>query len=181
MTAARIEHFDADVSNDALIQTLERDGCAIVEGALPPEQLAGMNADLESLIEATPPGTPTALEFIQDFYGFETVRIDGLPGKSKTYLEVVQNPRLLALADHFLQPHCVHDLLNTAQLIQIGPGETAQDLHCDDHAFIHHPKHAAEPGTQPQIEVEAIYALSDFTRENGAKPRTPDAVGLVHG
>lgn len=173
MTAATVERFGPDVSNEKLFETLDRDGCAIVEGALSSEQLAGMNADLEELIAATPPGTPTALDFIQDFYGFETIRIDGLPGKSKTYVDVLQNPRLLAVADHFLQPHCVHYLLNTAQLIQIGPGESDQTLHCDDHAFMHHPKHAAEPGTQPQIEVEAMYALSDFTRENGATRVVP--------
>ena len=173
MTTANVERFGSGVSDEKLIETLDRDGCAIVEGALSSEQLQGMNADLEALIEATLPGTPTAIDFIQEFYGFNTIRIDGLPAKSKTYIDVLQSPRLLALADHFLQPHCVHYLLNTAQLIQIGPGETDQSLHCDDHAFMHHPKHAAEPGTQPQIEVEAMYALSDFTRENGATRIVP--------
>ena len=33
------------------------------------------------------------------------------------------------------------DVWQRAELIQIGPGETAQDLHRDDQAWMHHPKH----------------------------------------
>lgn len=171
---ASIERFTEDVPHEKLVEALDRDGCAIVEGALSDEQLAGMNADLDGLVAAATPGVPNHLEFMQPFYGFETIRIDGLPGKSKTYVDVVQNERLLAVADHYLLPHCVHYLLNTAQLIQIGPGETAQDLHRDDQAWMHHPKHAhPDPFSQPQLEIEAIYALSDFTAENGGTRIVP--------
>ena len=171
---ASIERFSDDVPHEKLIETLDRDGCAIVEGALSHERLAGLNADLDGLIAETAPGVPNHIEFMQPFYGFETIRIDGLPGKSKTFVDVVQDERLLGVADHYLKPHCVHYLLNTAQLIQIGPGETAQDLHRDDQAWMHHPKHAhPDPFSQPQLEIEAIFALSDFTRDNGATRVVP--------
>ena len=42
---------------------------------------------VEALIEATPPGMPTAIDFMQAFYGFNTIRIDGQPAKSKTYID----------------------------------------------------------------------------------------------
>ena len=169
-----IERLGPDVDDAKLFEVLDRDGVAIVEGALSREQLAGLNADLDDLIAAKAPGVPNHLEFMQPFYGFETIRIDGLPGKSATYVDVLQNERLLAVADHYLKPHCVHYLLNTGQLIQIGPGETAQDLHRDDQAWLHHPKHAhADPFSQPQLEVEAIYALTDFTAENGGTQVVP--------
>jgi hypothetical protein len=171
---ATLERFGPDVAHDKLFEVLDRNGCVIVEGALSPDQLAGMNADLDQLIASTTPGVPNHIEFMQPFYGFDTIRIDGLPGKSKTYVDVLQHERLLAVADHYLQPHCVHFLLNTAQLIQIGPGETAQDLHRDDQAWMHHPKHAhADPFSQPQLEVQALYALSEFTAENGATRVVP--------
>ncbi|MEM9177164.1 MAG: phytanoyl-CoA dioxygenase family protein [Myxococcota bacterium] len=172
--AASIERFSRDVPTEKLIETLDRDGCAIVEGTLSDAQLAGLNADLDQRIADTAPGVPNHVEFMQPFYGFETIRIDGLPGKSRTYVDFVEHDRLVQIADHYLKPHCVHYLLNTAQLIQIGPGETAQDLHRDDQAWMHHPKHAhADPFSQPQLEVEGIFALSAFTRENGATRVVP--------
>ena len=133
---ATLERFGPDVTHDKLFEILDRDGCVIVEGTLSPDQLAGMNTDLDDLIAATAPGVPNHIESMQPFYGFDTIRIDGLPGKSKTYVDVLQHERLLAVADHYLQPHCVHFLLNTAQLIQIGPGEPLQGLHRDRWAFV---------------------------------------------
>ncbi len=174
MSKVGIERLEADASHAELIQVLERDGVVIVEDALAGEQIDGLNADLDDLIAVTAPGAPNHADFMQPFYGFETIRIDGLPGKSATYVDVLQHERLLAVADHDLQPHCVHYLLNTAQLIQIGPGETAQDLHRDDQAWMNHPRHAhPEPFTQPQLEVEVIYALSDFTTNNGGTRVVP--------
>ena len=172
--SASIERFSSDVPTEKLVETLDRDGCAIVEGTLSEAHLSGLNADLDQLIEDTAPGVPNHIEFMQPFYGFETIRIDGLPGKSPTYVDFVEHDRLIEIADHYLQPHCAHYLLNTAQLIQIGPGETAQDLHRDDQAWMHHPKHAhADPFSQPQLEVEGLFALSDFTRQNGATRVVP--------
>ena len=168
-----IARFDADVASDTLIAALDRDGCAIVEGALSPAQLAGLNADLDARIDATPPGCPNHHPAISAFMGADTVRIDGLPGKSPTFVDVVQNPLLLSVADHYLLPSCVHYLLSTAQLIEIRPGQGAQDLHRDDQAWMHHPKHASVPGTAPQIEVEAMYALSDFSEANGGTRVVP--------
>ena len=174
MSTPSIECLEPDAPHEKLIEVLDRDGVAMVEAALSSEQLEGMNADLEGLIAAAEPGTPDHQEFMQSFYGFDTIRIDGLPGKSDTYVGVLQNERLLSVADHYLKPHCVHYLLNTAQLIQIGPGESAQSLHRDDQAWMQHPKHAhADPFSQPQLEVEAIYALSDFTAENGGTRVVP--------
>ncbi|MCH2172419.1 phytanoyl-CoA dioxygenase family protein [Myxococcota bacterium] len=174
MTVPKIECLDPDAPHEKLIELLDQDGVAIVEGALVPEQLEGLSADLDALVDGTAPGTPDHMEVMQPFYGFDTIRIDGLPGKSATYVDVLQNERLLAVADHYLKPHCLHYLLNTAQLIQIGPGESAQDLHRDDQAWMHHPKHAhVDPFSQPQIEVEVIYALSDFRADNGGTRVVP--------
>ncbi|MCS5619298.1 MAG: hypothetical protein NZ808_05520, partial [Myxococcota bacterium] len=108
MSTPTIERLGPDAPREKLIEILDRDGVAIVEEALLPEQLEGMNADLDGLISASAPGTPNHAEFMQSFYGFDTIRIDGLPGKSVTYVDVLQNERLLAIADHYLQPHCIH-------------------------------------------------------------------------
>lgn len=82
------------------------------------------------------PGAPTALDSLHDFFEFDTIRIDGLPGKSKTYVDVLQLPLLLAAADHFLLSTSLSYLLNTGQLIEIHPGQTAQVLHRDEQGWM---------------------------------------------
>lgn len=167
--------FGPDVPMEKLFEALDRDGCAIVEGALSRDQVAGLNNDFDELVASTAPGVPQAPDkFIQKFYGFKTIRFDGLPGKSKTYVDMLGNNLLLSVADHYLKPHCVHYLLNTAQLIQIGPGEKAQALHRDEVAWPEHKDTMLEDRfSAPQLEVEAVFALSDFTAENGGTRVVP--------
>ena len=54
MARAQLERFGTDVSPELLFETLERDGCAIVDGLLEPQQLTALNRELEAL-------TPTDL------------------------------------------------------------------------------------------------------------------------
>ena len=197
MTKAQVERFAGDVSADKLAATLERDGCAIVEGLLAPEVLAALNADLDGEIAAKPPGvrvweattrppdpdlkieldsslsgldaaSKEAIDqYTRDFYGYSTVRIDGLPGRSPTFVELMCHPLLLGLADRLLLPNCSHYLLNTGQLIEIRPGETSQLLHRDEGAWLHYRE------GKPELTVEAMFALSDFTEANGATRIAP--------
>jgi ectoine hydroxylase-related dioxygenase (phytanoyl-CoA dioxygenase family) len=102
-----------------------------------------------------------------EFYGHHTIRLDGLPSKSKTFLEVMQSPLICGVADELLLPSCDDYLLNTGQLIQIGPNEMPQSLHRDEDAwnYLESPKHL--------LQVEAMFALTDFTLQNGATRVVP--------
>jgi ectoine hydroxylase-related dioxygenase (phytanoyl-CoA dioxygenase family) len=129
---------------------------------------AGLESDLDAVVQAAPPGiSDPVIPFMTEFYGRDTVRLDGLPAKSKTFIDVLTQPLLLAAADHFLLPTCARYTYNTGQLIEIRPGETAQTLHRDEDAWLHFPR------PRPEIEVEALFALSDFTVENGATQVVP--------
>ena len=98
-----------------------------------------------------------------------SVRFDGLPGKSSAFLDVMQLPLLQEVADIVLKPHCDDYLLNTAQLIEIRPGETAQMIHRDEDAW--NPMPRGKMGIP--LEVEAMFALTDFTKESGATQVVP--------
>ncbi len=163
-----LQEIDAGQGATAICEAIERDGACIVLNALSTEHLVGMNRDLDDIIAATSPGLrhPTE-EFFVDFYGKSTIRLDGLPAKSDTFVEVMQVPLMHEVCDHFIVPHCQAYLLNTAQLIQIGPGESAQLIHRDEDAW------PEMPADRPQLEVEAMFALSDFTVENGATQVVP--------
>ena len=111
----------------------------MVSDAMPPEQLSDLNSEFDGLIRGTEPGTPNHIPMLIDFMGSKTIRIDGLPGKSKAFVELLQHPLRSSMADHYLLPSCLHYLLSTAQLIEIQPDETVQHLHRDDSAWIHPP------------------------------------------
>ncbi len=168
MATPIIERLSRDADALAVISALERDGCVIVDGALPDWMMAALNAELADRITTSSPGIrEPSVPYMAEFYGLDTVRLDGLPAKSKVFSDVMCQPHLLAAADHFLLPTCARYTFSTGQLIEIRPGETDQSLHRDEDAWMHFPR------PHPELEVEALYALSDFTRENGGTRVVP--------
>ncbi|MDA0228652.1 MAG: phytanoyl-CoA dioxygenase family protein [Proteobacteria bacterium] len=158
----------AETSAAAICDILNRDGAVVVEGATEPGMLAALNADLDHFSSDIGVGLrhPTN-DFFADFYGASTVRFDGLPAKSAAFLDVMQLPLLQEVADILLKPSCEDYLLNTAQLIEIRPGETVQLIHRDEDAWAFMPK------VKPLLQVEAMFALSDFTKASGATHVVP--------
>ena len=152
-----------DIDPKELAHIMNQDGAAIVEGALDQQQLSRLNSEVDTVLAATAPGLRHATsDFYAEFYGHNTIRLDGLPAKSKTFLEIMELPLLSGVADELLLPNCEDYLLNTGQLIQIGPGQTPQAIHRDEDAwrFFKDPK--------PLLEVEAMFAITDFTIAMGA-------------
>jgi hypothetical protein len=122
-----IERIQGNVEPVELAALLRRDGVVIVQDALTASQLAGLNAELDNSINATLPGLrhPSAEEMIE-FYGSSTIRLDGMPARSAAFREVMLSPLMCEVTDELLLSSCEDYLLNTGQLIQIGPGETVQ-------------------------------------------------------
>lgn len=163
-----LERISSSADAQEIVGILERDGAAIVTDALSARQLTAINSEVDTVIAATNPGLrhPTE-EFFVEFYGSQTIRLDGLPAKSKTFWEIMEESFMTRVADILLLPNCEDYLLNTGQLIQIGPGETSQFLHRDEDAW----QELKPP--KPLLQVEAMFALSDFTIENGCTQVVP--------
>ncbi|MEQ9642375.1 MAG: phytanoyl-CoA dioxygenase family protein [Alphaproteobacteria bacterium] len=166
--ATSLERLGVGAEVATICDILYRDGAVVVENILAAAQLDALNADLDCIIARTAPGLrhPTTQAMVE-FYGGRTIRFDGLPAKSTAFQEIMLTPQLCGAADHFLLPNCIDYLLNTGQLIEIHPGETAQRLHRDEDAWEN------LPAPRPQLEVEAMFALTDFTAENGATRVVP--------
>ena len=157
---AQLQRFPADVAIDRLVEAVEVDGAAIVEGVLGPGQLARVNAELEPWVEATGPGR-------DGFSGFRTHRTGALVARSPACREVVMHPTILAGANAFLGPFTERIQLHLTQLIRIDPGQGSQPLHRDRLAWGGYiPRHI-----EPQFNT--IWALTDFTEENGATRVVP--------
>jgi hypothetical protein len=164
----KLETVDSSLDGRELSKVLLRDGAVIVTNALSSDQLAGINSELDDAIAATAPGLrhPSEDRFVE-FYGNRTIRFDGLPAKSKTFWTIMTESFMTRVADELLLPNCDDYLLNTGQLIQIGPGETVQSLHRDEDAWGYYKQ------AKPLLQVEAMFALTDFSIENGATQVVP--------
>jgi ectoine hydroxylase-related dioxygenase (phytanoyl-CoA dioxygenase family) len=77
----------------------------------------------------------------------------------------------MEVADGILNPHCDNFQLGSTTAIEIHPGESDQELHRDD---------AIYPIRIPDVEfqVSAMWALNDFTEENGATRVVPGSHDL---
>ena len=163
----KLARIHASEGSEPLCAALARDGVCVVEEALNPDHLKGLNRDLDELITSTPPGSRKAHEEMARFYGARTIRLDGIPDKSPTFVDYMLDPLMHEVCTQFLGPNCIDYLLNVAQLIQIGPGEDAQRLHRDEEAWPHLPPNG------PDLGLEALIALSNFTEDNGATRVVP--------
>jgi len=98
------------------------------------------------------------------FEGLKTQRVYALLAKSPVFADLASHPRVLPLVETLLEPSC---LLSSALAIHLGPGSERQELHFDDgpYSWVSRPRAA--------IGVSAIWALDDFTEENGATELIP--------
>ncbi len=162
-----ITHLPSNCRTDDLIEVLERDGAAIVDGFVSDTWLADFNSAIQTSIDEYKPydyGEPEA----QEFLGHRTVRLNGLVSKAPNYIDLISDERLLSVMDHFLAPQCGQYRLNSSEIIEIHGGETAQELHWDDVIW---PAHFWAPNKLLQFNV--MVAATDFTETNGATQVVP--------
>ncbi len=131
---------------------VSEDGYAILERATEPALAAELVATIDRCIAelAVPFGA-------NDFLGMRTRRLFNLLARDPLFARVPIHASVLPLVERVLDPEC---LLSSLTAIEINPGETAQPLHADDGSI---------PLPKPHVPITctAIWALTDFTEENG--------------
>lgn len=161
----KLQRFSAKIDLDwsDVWAAFDRDGGVIVEDFIAPELLARLQTDVAPMIAAQQPGNTTP-GLWTEFHGEQTKRITGLPAKSPAWIELLCDPRYQAMGDRYLGEGDYW--LNTGQVICIGPGETPQMLHRDELNW-------PEAMRDEEITVTAIFALTDFSENNGATVIAP--------
>jgi ectoine hydroxylase-related dioxygenase (phytanoyl-CoA dioxygenase family) len=141
---------------DDVVGELQENGFAIVQGILSPDEARSIRASLKDVLDATPHGR-------NDFEGYHTRRIYALFAKTRAFDGPALHPLVLGVLDRVLGPSYQ---LSAPVGIEIGPGETAQNLHCDDTLY---------PIRRPHQELvlNTMWALDDFTEANGATHVVP--------
>ncbi|HZT64609.1 MAG TPA: phytanoyl-CoA dioxygenase family protein [Acidimicrobiales bacterium] len=138
-------------SATGLLAELDRVGFAVIPDALTPEGVDRVRRALEPHLASGPAGR-------NDFEGFSTQRVYSLVVKSRAFDELILDRRVLDVADTVLGAGF---LLTATLAINIGPGETAQSMHFDDGFY-------RIPRPRPPVSLSTLWAIDDFTPENGA-------------
>jgi ectoine hydroxylase-related dioxygenase (phytanoyl-CoA dioxygenase family) len=141
---------------EAVVEVLKQDGVAIVRNLVDPSLMDAIYAEIQPFIESTTFGR-------DDFAGFQTKRTGSLVARSQSFHQLALHPLILDTAAKVLGPYCQKFQLHLTQAIRIDPGATAQALHRDQLIY--------SPFRFPQgveCELHTIWALTDFTEENGA-------------
>lgn len=152
---------DADTVADRLLA----DGAVIVENAVAPDVLDRIDDELRA------PFAEQGHKYTNDFNGYKTLRLGGVPALSPTSLDVIAHPLVTAVADRVLKRHCLTYRIGSSTAIEILPGEKAQVLHRDDDFY---------PIRIPGVEFQfsAMWSVTDFTPENGATRVVPGSQDL---
>ncbi|MEP5566606.1 MAG: phytanoyl-CoA dioxygenase family protein [Halioglobus sp.] len=130
-------------------EQLMRDGYLIVNDIASPKMVATLRKDANSHLNKMGRNS---------FEGERTQRIYGVPEKLRSADPFIEHPLILAHLNRLLLPNY---LLSQAQVINVLSGSPAQPLHIDDGFY-------PCPRPRPALSVATIFAIDDFTGDNGA-------------
>lgn len=155
-----LRRLAANCQPEILAQALRDDGAAIVENVLDQQALEALKSQIKPYVEATELGR-------DDFTGRKTTRTGALVARSQACRYLVMDDLILGGANAFLKPFCERVQLHLTQLIRIQPGQVKQPLHRDRLAWGGFLQASIEP------QFNTIWAVTDFTQENGATQVVP--------
>ncbi|MEM7099602.1 MAG: phytanoyl-CoA dioxygenase family protein [Pseudomonadota bacterium] len=155
MSSRTLQTLAANASTEQILGALDADGAAIIADLISPEVVRKMIEEVTPYIDTTSMGK-------DDFTGRLTKRTGALVARTPTCRDLIMHPSILSSAREFLSPWTEKIILHLTQTICIHPGSAQQPLHRDRLAWGNHIPQSIEP------QFNTIWALTDFTVENGA-------------
>ena len=144
--------------NEMHLKRIEEDGYTILENVIEPELVAEFRDEIHRIErenDTAPKGNSVE--------GFKTLRFYNLLAKSRSFQKMPVHDAVLPVVEQVLEPDC---LLSGMTSMDLGPGEVPQPLHPDDYVI-----NVKRP--HPPLVCTTIWALTDFTEENGATRLVP--------
>ena len=181
-----VDSDSLDVFNQSIVDTICEEGAIVVEGALTSDQVSEIVAEMRPYIDMTPHG----------LHGLEhSRRVGALVARSRASHLAIAHPAVLHVCDQILGYQVREGKevritqsprgegrypwrVGLTQIIDVGPGQQKQGVHRGNGLWVHD---LAGDRLDPQIET--MWALTDFTIENGAthvipgSHRWPDVMG----
>jgi ectoine hydroxylase-related dioxygenase (phytanoyl-CoA dioxygenase family) len=159
---ADLQYFDADVTADQVAESIAGHGYAIVRGLLDQSARSTLASELAPHLDAIDTGDGDA------FMGHKTKRFGALLSRCPATRDMATHPLILETADAVLGPFCARYQINYTGVMHLEPGETVQTMHRDTGFYpIQNPA--------PPLTLATLWAVTDFTAENGATRIVPSS------
>jgi ectoine hydroxylase-related dioxygenase (phytanoyl-CoA dioxygenase family) len=142
-----------DEDLEAHVARVAEAGYTIVPNAIEPDFVEALHDDLLRLERELGIGPAKNL-----FEGLKTHRIYNLLVHGALYERIPVHENVLPIVEGVLDRGC---LVSSLSSIAIGPGETGQPMHADDQLI-------PLPKPHPAIVCNTMWAITEFTRDNGA-------------
>jgi ectoine hydroxylase-related dioxygenase (phytanoyl-CoA dioxygenase family) len=153
----------ASAETSEILEVIHADGAVVLANMITADAATEVLTEISPYLDATDNGH-------DDFSGRQTTRTGALVARSAKCRELIVNPTILAATKAFLDPYCARFQLHLGQIIRLRPGQPRQMIHRDRWAWGQYLK-----DVEPQFNT--IWALSEFSAENGATQVVPGSVG----
>ncbi|KAF4313638.1 hypothetical protein GTA08_BOTSDO01306 [Botryosphaeria dothidea] len=159
---------------EEILGVIERDGGVILTNLVSPEELAAIDADVETHRKDTRSTEGGALSIIPK----ETLAVPGLVGKSPTIAKICESPvlenlrtsileeRFSVFREDYVEENTIDPLLSISITFHVGYGAPRQRLHRDDN--VHGIRHDGKFDLRKASQFACLIAGSRTTRQNGA-------------
>jgi len=165
-STAKLQQVKAKDGRDAVLAALRADGAVIIKGLFTADQVRRLNEEVQPSIDKLRVGSKHTEEWVKEFHGDNTKRLNNVVSISSTFRhEILENELIHQCCEDIYLKDAGGYWMNSAQVIDIGPGSNAQPLHRDQWQF---PIFTHAGADAPQASINFVVALTEFTDENGA-------------
>ena len=147
--------FSRDANALDISDSLKTEGVALVANMVSDSLVERVSKELRPAFDAQ------GRQFENDFNGYSTLRLADVLEHSPTAAHLIAHDKITDIIDEVLLPFCINYRIGSTTGIDIHPGEGEQTLHTDGSIYP-----VRIPGVEWQVSV--MWALDDFTEENGA-------------
>lgn len=147
-----------ELDREGHLAAIAADGYTVIPNVLGADEVAELLDDLDRLHAEL--GTQPARNA---FEGTSTLRVYNLLAHGPLWRRIPTHPSVLPIVEGVLDRGC---LVSSLSSITILPGETPQPIHADDQLM-------PLPKPHPPTVCNTMWALTDFTGENGATRLVP--------
>jgi ectoine hydroxylase-related dioxygenase (phytanoyl-CoA dioxygenase family) len=162
----QVVRFQNSCAPDEVAAAVREHGYAIVDSVVSNELMDRIAHEMNPYVEACSKG-------LDSFFGLQTKRTGSMIARSPASRELVTHPLALAVAAKILDKASTFRL-NLTQVMTIYPGGDPQQLHRDELAWDFFPF-----PLDYNIQLNIIWAMTEFTAENGATRIVPGSQKLA--